>query len=481
MLKRLELVGFKSFADKTRFAFPAGITADRRPERVRQEQRRRRGPVDPRRAERQEPARRRDGRRHLQRLASPQEPRPGRGDARRSTTPRRLLATDADGGAGHPPRLPRRQRRIPHQRPACPASRTSRSCSSAAAPARRVHASSSRAGSTRCCRRPRRTAAAIFEEAAGISRFKAKKDETLRKLEHTDENLTPAARHSRRSRGTTSPRPARCGEGTQVPGVQRPASRPAAGHRAPRVPRADRTIECRRRPASTRLRGEMSASAMQVAVWEPRAASSKNRCASTDAEIAANTDELSEIRQLIATFQERQVHEAGKADGIDAELEDRADVRLICPSSFASWKLRRSRAGRTWRRPRARPTSAAPARRTGCGSGRNREGTRGSPKRVQDGRDRQFHLVGRAAALNSEAASASSHLEKLQRERDRKRAAERRQGRRTGGPSSAYSTHSATRTPTFRIASHSPARPSPIAAKNATHIAPSRPAGRGAR
>src|SRR2546430_1211115 len=30
----------------------------------------------------------------------------------------------------------------------------------------------------------------IFEEAAGISRFKAKKQEALRKLEHTAENLT---------------------------------------------------------------------------------------------------------------------------------------------------------------------------------------------------------------------------------------------------------------------------------------------------
>src|SRR5947209_19247526 len=30
---------------------------------------------------------------------------------------------------------------------------------------------------------------AIFEEAAGISRFKAKRQEALRKLEHTNENL----------------------------------------------------------------------------------------------------------------------------------------------------------------------------------------------------------------------------------------------------------------------------------------------------
>ena len=40
---------------------------------------------------------------------------------------------------------------------------------------------------------------------------------------------------------------------------------------------------------------------------------------------------------------------------------------------------------------------------------------------VKDGRDRQFHLVGRAAALNSEAAGAHAQIEKFQRDRDRKR------------------------------------------------------------
>jgi chromosome segregation protein len=40
---------------------------------------------------------------------------------------------------------------------------------------------------------------------------------------------------------------------------------------------------------------------------------------------------------------------------------------------------------------------------------------------IHDGRDKQFHLVGKAAALNSEAANAQAQIEKFQRDRDRKR------------------------------------------------------------
>ncbi|MBO0698775.1 MAG: AAA family ATPase, partial [Zavarzinella sp.] len=42
-------------------------------------------------------------------------------------------------------------------------------------------------------------------------------------------------------------------------------------------------------------------------------------------------------------------------------------------------------------------------------------------QRVQEGRDRQFHLVGRAAALSSEAAGTRTQLDKFTRDRDRKR------------------------------------------------------------
>ena len=67
-LKKLILHGFKSFADRTEFVFDCPDHRHRRPQRLRQEQRRRRVQVGARRAVRQEPARRRDAGRDLQRL-----------------------------------------------------------------------------------------------------------------------------------------------------------------------------------------------------------------------------------------------------------------------------------------------------------------------------------------------------------------------------------------------------------------------------
>ena len=58
----------------------------------------------------------------------------------------------------------------------------------------------------------------IFEEAAGISRFKAKKIETLRRLERVDQNLPPA-RHRRRGREAAAQRQAPGGQGPALPGI----------------------------------------------------------------------------------------------------------------------------------------------------------------------------------------------------------------------------------------------------------------------
>ena len=76
----------------------------------------------------------------------------------------------------------------------------------------------------------------IFEEAAGISRFKAKKIETLRKLERVDQNLLRAARHHRRGRETAPHRQAPGGQGPALPGIQRPAPRAARRPRPARIP-----------------------------------------------------------------------------------------------------------------------------------------------------------------------------------------------------------------------------------------------------
>ena len=80
-LQQLEIAGFKSFSDRSHLSFDRGVTAIVGPERVRQEQRRRRHHLGAGRAERQEPARRPDGRRDLQRQRRAQADRRGRSAA----------------------------------------------------------------------------------------------------------------------------------------------------------------------------------------------------------------------------------------------------------------------------------------------------------------------------------------------------------------------------------------------------------------
>ena len=84
-LERLEIAGFKSFSDRSELAFDRGRHRDCRSQRLRQEQRRRRHHVGPRRAERPQPARREDGGRHLQRQRRAQAD----GDRRGASAPER--------------------------------------------------------------------------------------------------------------------------------------------------------------------------------------------------------------------------------------------------------------------------------------------------------------------------------------------------------------------------------------------------------
>ena len=92
------------------------------------------------------------------------------------------------GSADHPPRLPQRRGRIPHQPPACRLKDIKDLFlgSGAGTDAYCIIEQGRVDVLLQASTKDRRT---IFEEAAGISRFKAKKIETLRKLERVDQNL----------------------------------------------------------------------------------------------------------------------------------------------------------------------------------------------------------------------------------------------------------------------------------------------------
>ena len=87
-IKRLDITGFKSFMERSVFTLRRRGHRHRRPQRLRQVERRRRHPLGDGRAEREEPARPRHGGRHLQRLGDQAAAVDGRGVAHlpRSTT-----------------------------------------------------------------------------------------------------------------------------------------------------------------------------------------------------------------------------------------------------------------------------------------------------------------------------------------------------------------------------------------------------------
>ena len=121
-LKSLTLKGFKSFASRDDAAARARHHLHRRPQRLRQVQRRRRARLGDGRAGRQVPARRQDGGRHLRRHLRPPAAGPRRGAADHRQL-RRRAADRVRRGHDQPDDVPQRRLRVRHQRQLLPAAR----------------------------------------------------------------------------------------------------------------------------------------------------------------------------------------------------------------------------------------------------------------------------------------------------------------------------------------------------------------------
>jgi chromosome segregation protein len=261
----------------------------------------------------------------------------------------------------------------------------------------------------------------IIEEAAGISRFKTKKLEALRKLEHTAENLA----RLRDIHGEVEARLRRVrldaekARKFQEYSTRLRALRVEIGLREFHTFTGQLTADTTRLEA---LRTDMSAAQMQVAVWEAEAKELDASLASADAEIAQAGEELSDTQRQIATLQERQIHESAKAAETREELANawRRSAELAELIGGLEANVERAR-GQVAAAAGEAEVRRARVDELGAAAADTESELTALRNLVQDGRDRQFHMVGRAAALNSEAANARSQLEKLQRDRDRKR------------------------------------------------------------
>jgi chromosome segregation protein len=304
---------------------------------------------------------------------------------------------------------------------------------------------------------------AIFEEAAGTSRFKAKKQETLRKLDHTNENLT----RLRDILGEVEARLRRVrldaekAHRFQEYGGRLRELRLGIGLREYHALTQQLTTET---VALDGLRGEQSAAAMQAAVWESEARQIEEALGATEGEIARATDGLSDVRRQIATLQERQAHEAVKATEIEAELTTAGrrsvelaqlisglevaaeERRAAVAAAEGEAEVRRSRAADLDAAAADAETELAALRKAGIGSftssgGRQRSTAR-QPRR------------GFNSTSSSESGTGGGG---------------RARARRPNWPPSSGSwTHSAAGIPIFKIGSRSPARPWPTAGPNGT-------------
>ena len=262
---------------------------------------------------------------------------------------------------------------------------------------------------------------AIFEEAAGISRFKAKKIEALRKLEHTAENLT-------RLRDIQSEVEARLRRVRLDAEKARKYQEYSGRLRDLRLGiglSEYHSLTLQLHDESDRLeqlRRDMIAAQSQVAAGEGEAKQLESSLASAEAEIARGTEILSDIRGRVATFQERFVNEETKAGEVETEL---AAARLRAVELVELIRGLESAADRARHEVAAADAEAADRRARvadlDAAAADTEQELTALRNLVHDGRDRQFQLVGRAAALNSEAIATRKQLDKLSRELDRKR------------------------------------------------------------
>src|SRR5262245_24860926 len=160
---------------------------------------------------------------------------------------------------------------------------------------------------------------AIFEEAAGISRFKAKKIEALRKLEHTADNLI----RLRDIQGEVEARLRRVRlDAEKARKFQEYSGRlrelrlgiGLSEYHALTVQLHDESDRLEQ------LRRDMVGSQSHVTAWESEAKQLESSIVGAETEIARGTESLSDIRGRMATFQERFANEETKDGEAEAEL-----------------------------------------------------------------------------------------------------------------------------------------------------------------
>lgn len=262
----------------------------------------------------------------------------------------------------------------------------------------------------------------IFDEAAGISRFKARKLETLRKLESVEINLTRSKDRldSLEAQLRTLRMQAAKAQKFKEYSDRLRDLRLGLGLREFRELTATLDAE---QLVLAELQAEVAGANQQTAELEQSLQRLDREVSRAEDGLRHQEGRLAEARQLIAGFDSTLKHERSAAAAHEAELikigRARAELghrtrsiesevaRALAEAAAAEEQLVSERA-------RAEAAAADLARA-------NREVAE-LDRAIADDRDRQFELVGAAAAARSTATATLAQVERLQKEYTRKRA-----------------------------------------------------------
>src|SRR5436305_1168981 len=259
----------------------------------------------------------------------------------------------------------------------------------------------------------------IFEEAAGISRFKVKKAESLRRLERVEQNLTrlrdilaevenqlrsvrlQAAKAQRYQEYTGRLRDLRLTLGLRE-------YRQIGEHLA--------AVE----DVLGRLRGELAAAAARTADWTADTERLEDELGRLEAAVKADEAAVAQARAQIAAHESTLAHERGQAAGLEADVADTRRRLSDADARIAALTDTRAAAEGEWQAVEGQ--CEAQRADVEALAGRLRElVTALADLHRQIETDKSDHLerMRLAARLQNDAVSTRAHLDQLRRERDR--------------------------------------------------------------
>jgi chromosome segregation protein len=262
---------------------------------------------------------------------------------------------------------------------------------------------------------------AIFEEAAGISRFKARKIETLRKLENVDQNLSrvrdiiaevekqlrrvrlEASKAQRFQEYSTRLRDLRIGLGLRE-----------FGQFCERL-----TIET---AELAELRSRLGEAQIEAAASEAEARQLEGTLIEIEAALEQSTGRLADARQHIASQEAHLESEAAKADDLDKQLAEtsRRRIELIRLVQVAAASASDARAELLDAESQAESQRRRVAELDAALAAVDAELTT-LQRQVQDDRVSQVDRVRQAGTLQTQADSAKQQLERWYRDREQRR------------------------------------------------------------